>query len=461
MAEYAALICSKPETNYRLREHPTPQTLDRFLRGELPATEGVGVLQHLVRGCRPCLAAVSRHLYGTGQPKDLDGAGQIYDAVFDRAFGIDGKAAKDRRKEARLVEEAYTALVAEGPSGIFRASVRRFDSLTFCRAFLRRSWELRHEDPAKMLHFARLAVMASSFLKVERLGKAKVADLQARALAEQANAQRINGDLAGAQRAIEQALELRRGGTQDPFLGAHLLTIQATIFVSRRRFPEALELLEGVERTYAAFGKHHEAGQAAVQRGLYTGYGGDAEEAVRLLRRGLGLIDETADPQLALVAVHNIAWFLMESGRHTESRILLFRNRARYNQHADRIILLKRTWLEGRIAAGLGNFDRAAKRLAEAMQGFEEAELGYQAALAALDLAAVWLEQNHSPMAATLVEQAAETFTAIGVNREAIGALILLQKACEKGLATAAWVHRLTTHLRHLEYDPTTRFNQE
>jgi len=444
-----------------LREHPTPQTLDRFLRGELPAVEGVGVLRHVVRGCRPCLAAVARHLYGTEEPEDADSVGEFYDAAFDRAFGVAGRAAEDRREEARLVDEAYAALVAEGLPGIFGPSVRRFGSLIFCLALLRRSWELRHEDPSEMLLLVRLAEVASRYVKVARFGEARVADLQARALAELANAQRITGDLAGAERGVRKALQLRREGTQDPFLGAHLLTIQATICGDSRRFPEALELLERVEKTYAALGNPHKAGQAAVQRGLYTGYAGNAEEAVQHLRRALALIDEAADPQLALVAVHNLARSLAECGEFRVARTLLFNNRARYSQHADRIILLKRTWLEGQIDAGLGEFDRASKRLAAAMQGFEEAELGYQAALTALDLAAVWLEQSHSPMAATLVEQAAETFTAIGVNREALGALILLQQACEKGLATAAWVHRLATHLRHLEHDPGVRFSRE
>ena len=461
MAEYAPRICSKPETNYRLREHPTPETLDRFLRGELPAAEGVGVLEHLVRRCRPCLAAVARYYYGTGEPEDLGDAGEVFDAAFDRAAGVAGKADEDRRKESRRVDEAYAALVAKGEPGIFDPSERRFGTLTYCLVFLRRSWELRHENPTEMLRLARLAEFGSRRLKVERYGEARVADLRARALAELANAQRITGDLTGAERGVREALQLRREGSQDRFLGAHLLTIQATIFGSSRRFPEALELLAKVEKTYAALGNPHKAGQAAVQRGLYTGYAGNAEEAVQHLRRALALIDEDADPQLALAAVHNLARSLAECGDFRAARTLLFNNRARYNQHADHIILLKRTWLEGQIDAGLGNFDRAAKRLAEAMQSLEEAELGYQAALAALDLAAVWLEQNRSPIAATLVEQAAETFAAIGINRELLGALLLLQRACERGRAEAAMVHRLATQLRHLEHDPSARFSSQ
>lgn len=123
-------------------------------------------------------------------------------------------------------------------------------------------------------------------------------------------------------------------------------------------------------------------------------------------------------------------------------------------------MLLKRTWLEGYIAAGLGDLERAAERLSDAIQGFEEAELGYQAALAALDLGAVWLRQGRAHAASELIEHAAETFVAIGVGREALGALALLQQACEQENVTATFVHQVSAFLRRLEHDPSARFSQ-
>jgi tetratricopeptide (TPR) repeat protein len=437
-----------------LRDHPTHETLDRFLRGELSTADSAGVVAHFLRGCRFCQAAVAEMaglLFEKGEPEDLGDDGAIYEESIDRAV------VAARRAATALDDEIYAALVAKGHSAI---QASRFRGVPVCRALMRRSWELRHEDPTQMLQLAHFAVLTAARLDPERVGAAQLAEIRARALAQYGNAQRILGDLSGAERSVEQALALYQSNAADPLLGAHLLTIRAAVFDSQRRFSEALELLEKVEQTYKEHGERHAQGRALVQRGLYTGYRGEAEEGVRLLRAGLALIDETVDPQLALAAIHNLALLLSESGQLREARILLWENRERYDRHAERIMLLKRTWLEGYIAAGLGDLERAVERLSAVIHAFEEAELGYQAALAALDLGAVWLRQNRAHAAFELIEHAAETFVAIGVGREALGALALLQQACEQESVDVALVHQVSAFLRRLEHDPGARFSQ-
>lgn len=438
VAEYAQLNLLKAGADCRLREHPTPESLDRFLRGELPADEGRAVLAHLVHGCRPCQVAAAplvRLLFEDGDPEDVEDCGELYDEGFDRLFAVAGRALTHQEREEGFVD------------GVVR-----------CRALLRRSHELRHDDPAEMLQLARLAVMSAQRLDPSRLDIEQIADLQARALAQLGNAQRITGNLVGAEGALGQAFELFKEGTRDPLLEAHLFSIQAAIFGSQRRFSRAMELLERVEAAYSGVADDHELGRAVIQRGLYIGYCGDTGEAVQVLRRGLDLIDEAAEPELALAAVHNIAWFLMELGHPREARTILLKNRARYEEHAGRIDLLKRTWLEGQIADGLGELDRATARLTEALDGFEEAGLGYQAALAALDLAAVWLRQEQPQTAAALVEEAMETFKALGIGREALAAFAVLQEACEQGAVTAAFVQQFSSFFRRLEHNPQARF---
>jgi len=446
-----------------LHDHPTHETLDRFLRGQLPAVEGARVIAHLLRGCRSCQAAaadLAGPLFEEGEPEDFGSEeGAVYEVDFDRAFAAARPAAAAHQEETLLADEIYAALVVEGHTAIHRAS--HLHRVPVCRALMRRSWELRHEDPTQMLQLADLAVFTASRLDPEQVGAVRGAELRARALAEYGNAQRITGDLSGAERSVEQALALYQGNDQDPLLGAHLQSIRAVLFGDQRRFAEALDLLEKVEQTYEEFGERDQQGRALVQRGIYTGYRGDAAEGVRLLRSALALIDEAADPKLALTAVHNLAWALYECGQLRDARVLVWENRERYDRHAERTMLLKRTWVEGNIAAGLGDLERAVERLSDAIQGFEEAELGYQAALAALDLGAVWLRQGRAHAASELVEHAAETFVAIGVGREALGALALLQQACEQENVTATFVHHVSAFLRRLEHDPSARFNQQ
>ncbi len=444
-----------------MRDHPTHETIDRFVRGELSTAEAAGVVAHFLRGCRFCEAAavgMARLVFEEGEPEDLGDDGAVYEETIDRAFAAAGRAATACDEETLLVEEIYAALVVEGHSAINRAA--HFRGVPLCLALMRRSYDLRHEDPVQMLRLAHFAVITARQLNVEQVGPIRVAELQARALGEYGNAQRITGDLARAEKTLAQALALVQED-KDQLLDAHLLSIQAALYGDQRRFPEAIEVLEKVEATYAALGDNHRLGRAVVQMGLHTGYAGQPDDAVYLLRRGLGLIDAVRDPELALVASHSLAWFLMEGGRLREARILLWENRQQYERHAGSILLLKRTWLEGQLAAGLGDLERAVKELSQAVRGFEEAELGYQAALATLDLGAVWLRQGRSHAALQILEYAAETFVAIGVGREALGALALLQQACEQERVDVTLIHQISAFFRRLEHDPSARFNQK
>ena len=55
---------------------------------------------------------------------------------------------------------------------------------------------------------------------------------------------------------------------------------------------------------------------------------------------------------------------------------------------------LRRRWIEGRLAAGLGRFDEAEAAFRETRQGFIERGIGYDAALASLDLAALYASRG-------------------------------------------------------------------
>jgi tetratricopeptide (TPR) repeat protein len=468
------LVSAESSEGVRVSDHPAPEILDRFLRGELTPREGGVVLRHLLKGCSRCQAVLAPFvdlLFLHEMTEELLGeepeiavveeslaVGDFYDAAIDRAFAAVRREAARLERESRVSGEAREALAADGLAGVTGRGTRRYRGPALCLALLRRSQDLRHENPVEMVRMAQIAVLTARNLDGRRYGAARVSELQAQAWAELGNAQRITGDLVSADRSLERALAIFHDGSQDPLLRAHILSLQASLLGDQRRFREALALLEQVEETYELYGDQQQAGKAIVKRGLYTGYEGDAEEAVNLLRRGLELIDPAADHHLAIAAVHNLATFLADAGHPREARAILWRNRTLFEKYGERVNLLKRLWLQGRIDASVGQLDRAALRLAEAQRGLDEAELGYQAALAALDLTEVWLRQGKSKMAAGLVEQAAETFLALGIDREAMGALHLLQQAFEREVATLAVVQRTIAFFRRFENDPAARF---
>ena len=85
---------------------------------------------------------------------------------------------------------------------------------------------------------------------------------EAQAWGELGNAQRITGDLLSSERALARALGLFHEGSQDPLLGARLLSLQASLLGDQRRFGEALDLLREVEETYGLFGETQQAASA-------------------------------------------------------------------------------------------------------------------------------------------------------------------------------------------------------
>src|SRR5262249_52655059 len=113
------------------------------------------------------------------------------------------------------------------------------------------------------------------------------------------------------------------------------------------------------------------------------------------------------------------------------ARQLLFTMRPLYAHYAGKLDQLKLRDLEGRIAAGLGEFERAELAFAEVQAGFKAEGLYYYAAIAGLDLAAVWCRQGKTLQIRQLVEELVTEFRRVGVEREALAALLVLRKAVD------------------------------
>ena len=112
---------------------------------------------------------------------------------------------------------------------------------------------------------------------------------------------------------------------------------------------------------------------------------------------------------------------------------------------------LKLRWLEGQINAELGELKRAEQALLAVRRGFEEAELGYKAALVGLELGAVMLRLGNTDAAIREVLQAADVFLAIKVKREAAASVLLLRRSFEQQKADAALLNHVIGLLRRGE----------
>ncbi|MDP9119754.1 MAG: hypothetical protein M3O15_00005, partial [Acidobacteriota bacterium] len=282
-------------------------------------------------------------------------------------------------------------------------------------------------------------------------GAVHAADLRARAWAELGNAHRLGDDFIHAERDFACAMGHAEKGTGNPLLLARIMDLTASLYTDQRRFREAFHLLDWVHAIYRANGELHLAGRALLSKGLSMGYGNDYEEGIRLLAAGLELVDRRGEPELVLGAVHNLVWFLVESGHLKEGRRLLWWSRQLYARHGDLLLSIKVRWIEGKIAAGLGDFDDAEIAFWEARDGFEDLHRPYDVAVISLNLAAVWLAQGRNQEVREMVGELLATFRNLGIRREAIASLLVLQRAVDRERVTQHLVRSVAARLQRLE----------
>lgn len=443
-----------------MSEHPHRETLGQFLLSHLSAQEVKVTTAHLLGGCDRCrqeMSLLATVMFTPGAAPEVQLSAE-QDAAFDRsisaaftkALDVERRLGAERETAARKAEDLLQHLeTASLPEGTITWGL--------CESLLEKSRALRYSDAAGMLRMADLARLAADRLDREVYGDERRTDMQARTWAELANAYRVAEDFAQAEVAMACALDLRARGTGDPLLYARIADLDATLLVAQRRFKEAFLRLDLAYAIHLRYSDSHEVGRIVLLRGLYTGYAGKPEEGLQLLVRGLSMIDRSRDAKLVFHTLHNILLSRIELGEFAQAQRQLQSMRPLYAAHAgwlDRVKLLR---LEGEIAAGLGDLVTAEATFQQIREDLNDAGLGYQAALVSLDLAGVWLRQNRTPEVRGLVSEIVSSFQVLGVEREALSAIHLLQDALQRDQATLEVVRLVGGILRRLQNEPVMR----
>lgn len=442
-----------------MSEHPTAGELKEFVLGGFPEPRSLEIARHLVR-CRACRSALASFA-AAGPDRELipprAERGSAYDAAIDRAAAAAQRELRKIQRETARIDKAVAILVEKGVAGYVEAA-RHLRGVSAYRALLERCQALRFDDPRQMVLVGELAVHLAGQLSPERHGDKQVADFRCRALVELGNAYRLADRLDDAAKALGEAAEVFLQGTQDELLQAHLSSIQASLYADRRRFAAAAEALDMVYSIHWKRGDRQAAARALIKKGIYTGYDNKPEEAIRLLQRGLRLIDREREPDLVFMGMHAQVNFLLEAGRAKEARALLWQCPRPSDMVGGRLTLLKMRWLEAKVDAALGSFERAEQAFLEVKDGFAEAGLPYMAALAGLELVNFWMKRDRIAEAQSLVSGLVKMFQALQIHREALAALLLLHKAMEEGGKPYAILDQVVEFLKHAEGDPTVTF---
>lgn len=445
-----------------MSDHPSREELSALVRTGFAPERNRAILRHLLQGCEACLTAAPypvRVLLGfeSGVRKFIPEPEAEYEAAIERVFKrVLGHDRYLRRQEAQA-EKAAKILVEGGLKGAEKLSLR-MGNLAKLKALLAASWSLRYEDPGQMVRWALLAVKCAEQLDSRRFGIKRVLDFQSETHAELGNAYRVTDQFDKAQAALFRARQLFEIGTRSEKLEIRLLELEASLDADYRQFRAACVKLEKVYCYHLNQRDRHAAGRALLMKGLYIGYGGNPEKALRLLKESLLLIDGEREPNLAYAGMHNQVTFLVDCQRFQEAEKKLFLLRP-LQQHAGGLInQIRLRWEEARIDAGLERTERAAKVFREVREGFTSVNRAYDAALASLDLAAVLLAQGKSAEAEEVAREAAKIFVALKIEREALASILLLRSSFDLGIVTRAMVEEVARFLRRAENDPNAKF---
>jgi len=277
------------------------------------------------------------------------------------------------------------------------------------------------------------------------------------AAAYEANVLRVSGDLVSAEVRLEEAKRLWHFGS-DP-LGAldpgRLLELEASLRRAQRRLPEALALLDEA----AKVGRSPE--RALLKKGYTLEVMGEYEQAAETLQGVAPLVSQKGDPRLEKILSGNLALIYCHLGRFVEAVELANQVRAAALETGDELEVLRMTWTQGRIAAGLGRFGEARNLLAQARREFAARGMSYDAALALLEESALLLEGGQVAEVKALARELAVVFQSQGVHREALAALKLFRDAAEQEQATAELARRVLGYLFRARHDPGLRFPHE
>ena len=401
----------------RLSEHPEVEAFVRMTRGKTAPEESREIVRHLLRGCAVC----ARRAEAARDAERPQGP-EVYNELFDRLERQATERARRLEKEREEARPLYTELLKqEAVQGLSQVhSTRRYASLALCELLLQTARDLGAEDPSRARRAAELAVRVAEQLDLEPYGSPVVQDLRAIAWAYFADTVRVQADLRLARSAMETAELLLEQGSGDPLARAELLAFQASLYTYSGRFDEALPLLNRIASTYRRLGDHHLFGRTLVKKGTVLGNAGEAEAAVRLIRRGMDLIDPVREPRLMVCATHNYIWFLQESGRTGQVAGCLDGARRFYQRAGDRRDLGRLRWLEGKISGGRD----AERALLAAREALAREGLAYEAALAAMDLAVHYSREGRSHEMRDQAKQMLPLFQSDDMYQETLVALL-------------------------------------
>jgi tetratricopeptide (TPR) repeat protein len=326
-----------------------------------------------------------------------------------------------------------------------------------CELLCQRSLEAARDKADRAVELAELALWLAERISGD---EAWCRRLQGFAWAHLGNARRVHGDLPGADRAFRKARKLWKRGSDPLNLLARtrVLELEAALRRDQGRLRDALMLLDRALRTEDVgedLRKHLLISKATVLEAL-----GNFGRAIEVLSEAALLVAKSGEARLLFTLRLHMAVNHGVLGHHAAVEAMLPKIRRLATARGDELDLLRVRWLEGRTAAVLGRRREAMEALSRVREGFAARELAYDAALASLELAVLYIEDGRAADVRLLARQMVWIFRAQGIHPEALAALKLFCEAAEKNAVTLHLAKRLVRYLHRAQCAPRLRFEE-
>lgn len=365
----------------------------------------------------------------------------VHEALLDGM--IAARAEMDRQEAAevwerlRAVEERKRRLVIERVPGV--ATWALVERLAI------ESIEEAPHRPDQALHLARLALRSAELAPVSEELRGCLLGF---AHAHIGNAWRVAGDLHAGKAAFVQVRRFWPVGVLAPaglLSEARLFDLEASLRRALREFDEALALLD---RALALEGEGPAAGQLLLNRSTILDQQGDFEGSLVALERAVPALGDQCVGRVRFQALFNRASALLYLDRFSEALQVLPEVRDLGTELSRQIDLIRLLWLEARAQEGLGRVEEAIVSLDQVRRQFTALRNPYDAALAGLDLAALYLSARRTAETRDLARQMAKVFDALRIKREELAAVRLFVQAAEREVATVEMARRAAAALR-------------
>ncbi len=363
-----------------------------------------------------------------------------------------GQAMEARQKARTLWERLKPRNAAQRK--LLVEKVADFRNWALSELLCEESIKAAGDSADRALELANLALHVAELSPGEEASRQRV---QGYAWAHVGNARRVKGDLPAADEAFGRSQKLwREGARGDSGLlnEARVLGLEASLRRAQTRFAEALELLDQA----LAVDKGGETKYLLLNKAKLLEETEDFSGAVAVIERVAPIVELEGETRFLLLLRQNLSVNLCALGRYGETWELLPGIEALAAKVGNDLDNLRLHWLKGRLFAGLGRRDEAARAFFLVRDGLISRGIAYDAALVSLELAAVYLESGHLSEVKSLARQMASVFQLQGIHREALAALTLFRDAAERETVTLDLARRLIGYLKRAQGNPNLKF---